>query len=59
MAQEQFGYRNVQLIKTEPLGSGSYGAVYKAMCDDLPCAGKIIHPTLFQLNDPGAMTIMR
>ena len=29
------------------------------MCDDLPCAGKILHPTLFQSNDPGAMTIMK
>ena len=28
------------------------------MCDDL-CAGKILHPTLFQFNDPGAMTLMR
>ena len=58
-AQGQFSYRTVRLIKTEPLGTGSYGAVYKAMCDDLPCAGKICHPTLFQSNDPGAMTIMR
>ena len=32
---------------------------YKAMCDILPCGGKILHPTLFQSNDPGAMTIMR
>ena len=58
-AQGQFSYRSVQLIKTEPLGTGSYGAVYKAMCDNLPCAGKILHPTLFQSNDPGAMTAMR
>ena len=57
--QGQFGYRTIQLLKTELLGTGSYGAVYKAMCDDLPCAGKILHPTLFQSNDPGAMTIMR
>ena len=58
-AQGEFGYQMVQLIKTEPLGTGSYGAVYKAMCDELPCAGKILHPTLFQSNDPGTMTIMR
>ena len=51
-------YQTVRLIKTEQLGIGSYGAVYKAMCDDLPCAGKILHSTLFQSNDPGAMTIM-
>ena len=58
-AQGKFGYQTIQLLKTEPLGTGSYGAVYKAVCDDLPCAGKILHPTLFQSNDPGAMTVMR
>ena len=57
--QGQFGYRTIQLLKTKPLGTGAYGAVYKAMCDDLLCAGKILHPTLFQSNDPGATTIMR
>ena len=57
--QGQFGYRNIQLIKTAALGTGSYGAVYKAVCDDLTCAGKILHPTLFQSNDPGATTVMR
>ena len=57
--QGQFGYQTVQLIKTQPLGTGSYGAVYKAKCDELPCAAKILHPTLFQFNDPGAMTVMR
>ena len=29
------------------------------MCDDLPCAGKILHPTLFQSDDPGAMAVMK
>ena len=29
-----------------------YGAVCKAKCDDLHCAAKIIHPTLF---DPAAL----
>ena len=58
-AQGQFGYQAVQVIKTKQLGTGSYGAVYKAKCDDLPCAAKILHPTLFQSNDPGAMTVMR
>ena len=59
MAQENIGFKKFELIKTEPLGNGSYGAVYKAVCDDLPCAGKILHSTLFQSNDPGSMTIMR
>ena len=57
--QGRFGYQKVRLIKTELLGTGSYGAVYKALCDDLLCAGKILHPTLFQSNESGAMTAMR
>ena len=57
--QGQFSYQRVQLIKTECLGTGSYEAVYKAMCDNLLHAGKILHTILFQSNDPGAMTIMR
>ena len=57
--QGQFGYRTIQLLKTEPLGTGSYGAVYKAICDDLPCAGKIVHPTHVQSGDPGTMTVMK
>ena len=36
------------------LGIGSYGAVYKAKIGQLPCAAKILHPTLFQVGDPGS-----
>ena len=55
----EFRYQRVELHKTESLGIGSYGAVYKAMCDDLPCAAKILHPTLFQFTAPGATSVMR
>ena len=60
MAQTQghFGYQIVRIIKTSSLGVGSYGAVYRALCDELPCAAKILHPTLFQTNDPGTRKIM-
>ena len=44
--------RKVQLFKDQSLGIGSYGAVCKAKCDDLICAAKVLHPTLF---DPGAV----
>jgi len=56
MAQPQghFGYRIIRIIKTSSLGVGSYGAVYRALCDELPCAVKVIHPTLFETHDPGA-----
>ena len=31
---------------------------YRALCDELPCATKILHPTLFEMNDPGTRKIM-
>ena len=43
----RIGFRSITLCKNEIIGIGSYGAVYKAKCDDLVCAAKIIHPTLF------------
>ena len=50
--QTEFSYHNIQLYKSESLGSGSYGGVCKAQCDGLLCAAKIMHPTLFDLRDP-------
>ena len=58
--QGHFGYQIVRIIKTSCLGVGSYGAVYRALCDELPCAAKIIHPTLLETNDlDGRQTIER
>ena len=49
--ERKIGFKSVQLLKDQTLGIGSYGAVCKAKCDDLLCAAKILHPTLF---DPTA-----
>ena len=57
--QYEFHYQRVELLKTESLGIGSYGAVCKAMCDDLPCAAKILHPALFQFTAPQSTCVMR
>ena len=57
--QTQFVYHNIQLYKSESLGSGSYGGVCKAKCDGLLCAAKIMHPTLFDLRDPGTASYLR
>ena len=57
--QYEFRYQRVELLKTESLGIGPYGAVCKAMCDDLPCAAKILHPALFQFTPPGSTSAMR
>ena len=45
----------MQLFKKKTLGTGSYGAVCKAKCDQLICAAKVLHPVLFQkqASDPG------
>ena len=55
----EFAYRNIELYKSESLGSGSYGGVCKAKCDGLLCAAKIMHPTLFDLRDPGTASYLR
>ena len=55
----EFSYHNIQLYKSESLGSGSYGGVCKAKCDGLLCAAKIMHPTLFDLRDPGTASYLR
>ena len=57
--QYEFRYQRVELLKTEELGVGSYGAVCKAMCDNLHCAAKILHRTLFQFTAPGTTSAMR
>ena len=59
--QGRFGFHNIQLIKTADysLGIGSYGAVYRAKCDQLTCAAKVLHPILFQTRDPAAYRIVQ
>ena len=46
----EIGLREIELLKDETLGVGSYGSVCKARCDHLLCAAKIIHPTLVPPN---------
>ena len=54
-----FEYRNIELYKSQSLGSGSYGGVCKARCDGLLCAAKIMHSTLFDLRDPGTTSYLQ
>ena len=56
--QHVFRYQSFHINKSQPLGHGSYGAVYKAKCDQLPCAAKVLHPTILDPADPGAGKIM-
>ena len=48
--RNETGFREIELLKEETLGVGSYGSVCKARCDHLLCAAKIIHPTLVPPN---------
>ena len=41
------GFKRVQLFKKTTLGIGSYGKVCLAKLDDLLCAAKLMHETLF------------
>ena len=53
--QEQITFETIQLLKDQTLGIGSYGKVCKAKCDNLLCAAKLIHETLF---DPTAQQLI-
>ncbi len=47
--EQEYAFRCVELFKTQTLGTGSYGAVCKAKCDQLLCAAKLLYPVLFQM----------
>ena len=51
--------RNIQILRNDTLGSGSYGVVCKAMWGQCFCAAKLLHPIFFQSNDPGMVTTRR
>ena len=51
-----YTFKSVVLFKQQTLGTGAYGAVCKAKCDDLLCAAKLIYPVLLDLSDQPAPT---
>jgi len=54
-----FKFEQVELRRDKVIGVGSYGAVCRAKCDQLPCAAKILHTVLFKLKDPGSQNVLR
>ncbi|XP_064405539.1 probable serine/threonine-protein kinase kinY [Halichondria panicea] len=50
--EQEYIFQSVQLFKNDTLGTGSYGAVCKAKCDELFCAAKLLYPVLFQMIAP-------
>ena len=53
-----FHYQRLHIDKSQLLGHGSYGAVYKVRCDQLPCAAKLIHTAILDPADPGVARII-
>ena len=49
---KMFQFRRIHLLKDRTLGVGAYGKVFRAECDGLICAAKLMHETLF---DPTAL----
>ena len=49
IGEQKYAFQKVVLFKNEIIGSGSYGAVCKAKCDQLICAAKLLYPVLFQM----------
>ena len=45
---KRFHFKLVHVYKEQSLGIGAYGKVCRARCDDLICAAKVIHETLFE-----------
>ena len=45
--EKKFQFKGIRLLRDEFLGIGAYGKVCKAECDDLLCAAKLMHETLF------------
>ncbi len=50
--KQRYEFTVVELFKNDTLGTGSYGAVCKAKCDQLLCAAKLLYPVLFQMQTP-------
>ena len=51
--------QELYIDRTQPLGSGAYGAVYKALWDQLPCVAKIIHEAITDTGDGSDRIIER
>lgn len=47
----QLSFETVTIHHENCLGKGSYGAVFTATCDELPCAAKLLHSIFFDSCD--------
>ena len=51
-ASSSIRFGSVRLLQDAPLGTGAYGQVCKATLGELPCAAKVLHPTLVDPSYP-------
>ena len=51
-ASPSIRFGSVRLLQDAPLGTGAYGQVCKATLGELPCAVKLLHPTLVDPSYP-------
>ena len=56
ITKSQVEFKTLHLFKDQKLGVGAYGVVYKAKCDELICAAKILHPNLFDIETQSLAT---
>ena len=52
-----FRFGPVRLLRDATLGTGAYGQVCKAMLGELPCAAKLLHPTIVDPTRPRNRTL--
>ena len=50
---QRYQYNQVTIFEDKELGKGNYAQVFRAVCDDLPCAAKLLNPKIFRF---GAVT---
>ncbi len=43
----RYQYNQVTIFEEREIGRGNYGQVFKGLCDDLPCAAKLLNPKIF------------
>lgn len=45
-------FEKFEICREQCLGNGAYGEVFKARCDRLPCAAKVLYRSVFDDSDP-------
>ena len=50
-ASKNFCYKNFEISRKSFLGLGSFGTVFRAKCDQMPCVAKVFHPNVVDPSD--------